>query len=170
MTSSFDSDTLHFVDVASYHCKKTYEKDPNRFQIQFHCAQSEARQEAHKKKAPLEKQRDKLKMTTFDCGGWLYTTMSLEVPHIVALRFVHKLDHVPYWNIHLPADIRAKIHEEATEKTVSQVRVIPLIHLPISISNRFGRNSCGSTHPSGRLSHARLFMPHGRMRTVNNGD
>lgn len=101
--------------------KKSDAKDPLRIQYQYHCAQLEECQEAPRKKKDAPKTRDKLKMHTFDCHGWMQMTINTDHPTLVALHIKHTLDHVPYWNVHLPPEWYEKITAEATQKNVSQV-------------------------------------------------
>jgi hypothetical protein len=55
------------------------------------------------------KLRDKDAMDTFDCHGWLFITVT-EGSDIVNVKFQHKDDHVPYWNIDVSQDVQDLVH------------------------------------------------------------
>jgi hypothetical protein len=87
----------------------------------YHCSQM--RQHQHKpKKGRHEgaKLRDKDAMDTFDCLGWLLITIT-EGSDVVNVKFQHKDDHVPYWNIDVPKDVQDLVHNNPS-MTPTQVR------------------------------------------------
>lgn len=97
-----------------------------RVRYSYRCAQIECRQKAPKKVDNPEKQRDKVQMASFDCHGWLMMTINTETPNIISLHLQHKCDHVPYCDVALPEDVRARVMKEVKDKTVTQVGVIEL--------------------------------------------
>jgi hypothetical protein len=76
----------------------------------YHCSQVHERQHKPKKgRHAGAKLRDKDAMDTFDCHGWLFITVT-EGSDIVNVKFQHKDDHVPYWNIDVPQDVQDLVH------------------------------------------------------------
>ena len=63
---------------------------------------------------------DKDAMDTFDCLGWLLITIT-EGSDVVNVKFQHKDDHVPYWNIDVPKDVQDLVHNNPS-MTPTQVR------------------------------------------------
>jgi hypothetical protein len=51
------------------------------------------------------KNRNKEQMDTFKCGGWLFITI-MDGGDDAFVKFQHKDDHVPYWNIDVPPEIQ----------------------------------------------------------------
>jgi len=87
----------------------------------YHCSQvRECQHKPKKGRCKGAKPHDKDAMDTFDCHGWLFITVT-EESDIVNVKFQHKDDHVPYWNIDVPQDIQALIHNNPS-MTPTQVR------------------------------------------------
>ena len=63
-------------------------------------------------------------MDTFDCHGWLFITVT-EGSDIVKVKFQHKDDHVPYWNIDVPKEVKDLVHNNPN-MTPTQVRGVRL--------------------------------------------
>jgi hypothetical protein len=70
----------------------------------YHCAQSEARQNAPKISDRVEVKRDKLAMDAFHCHGWLHITVN-DWDNIAFVKILHRDDHIPYWSIDVPPDV-----------------------------------------------------------------
>ena len=76
----------------------------------YHCSQMQECQHKPKKgRHAGAKLWDKDAMYTFDCHGWLFITIT-EGSDIVNVKFQHKDDHVPYWNIDVPQDVQDLVH------------------------------------------------------------
>ena len=87
----------------------------------YHCSQVHERQHKPKKgRSEGAKPRDKDAMDTFDCHGWLFITVT-EGSDIANVKFQHKDDHVPYWNIDVPQDVQDLVHDNPN-MTPTQVR------------------------------------------------
>ncbi|KAJ7673570.1 hypothetical protein B0H14DRAFT_2169167, partial [Mycena olivaceomarginata] len=74
----------------------------------YHCAQNEARQHKSKKIDDTDKHRDKCKMTTFKCGGYLYITVDDDSSD-VRVRLKHSDNHVAYHNHDVPQKVKNHI-------------------------------------------------------------
>jgi len=73
----------------------------------YHCAQVDTCQ--HKsKKSEWEgvKSCDKDSMDVFDCSGWLHITITTG-ENVGLVKLKHEDDHVPYWCIDVPVDVKA---------------------------------------------------------------
>lgn len=90
----------------------------------FHCAQANTRQHKSKKCFPedSDKARDKDRMYTFKCDGWLHITITDDVD-TAFVKYKHEDDHVPYWDIEVPEEIKAFVRENI-QMTPTQVRII----------------------------------------------
>lgn len=97
--------------MCSYHSKfEPKESNGNATRFMFHCAQLSARQKKPQKSEDLSKHRDKEAMLSFDCEGWLHITV-WDGSDIVRIRLGHCLQHVPYWSIDVPDDIRQYVEQ-----------------------------------------------------------
>lgn len=86
----------------------------------YNCAQAKARQQKPKKgKNEAVKERDKDRMDTFDCHGWIHITLC-EGGDTALIRFKHEDDHVPYWNIDVPPEVQDYVRKN-TQLTPTQV-------------------------------------------------
>ena len=86
----------------------------------YNCAQAKARQQKPKKgKNEAVKERDKDRMDTFDCRGWIHITLC-EGGDTALIRFKHEDDHVPYWNIDVPPEVQDYVRKN-TQLTPTQV-------------------------------------------------
>lgn len=88
--------------------------------FKYSCAQNSARARKQVKVTDASKQRDKIPLTTFDCGGWLFITVS-EASDVALVKLEHKLDHVHYSDNSVPDDVR-ELLRNCGNKTMSQVR------------------------------------------------
>lgn len=59
-------------------------------------------------------------MTAFDCKGWLYITL-YELSAIASVTISHSEDHVHYWSISVPKEIKDFVNKN-TSLTVDQVQ------------------------------------------------
>ncbi|KAF8224842.1 hypothetical protein L208DRAFT_1425713 [Tricholoma matsutake] len=93
------SSLLACVDLSSlsvYHSKQF----PTA-RYMYHCSQvCECQHKPKNGRHAGAKLWDKDAVDTFDCHGWLFITVT-EGSNIVNVKFQHKDDHVPYWNIDL---------------------------------------------------------------------
>ncbi|KAG6824654.1 hypothetical protein H0H92_006195 [Tricholoma furcatifolium] len=93
--------SYRFVYHSLYHQKRT----PG-IRFMYHCAQIDARQhKSEKTQKPNVKHRDKHSMETFDCAGWLHILVFMGSP-VVHVKLMHKEDHIPYWCIDVPAEVK----------------------------------------------------------------
>ncbi|KAF9476024.1 hypothetical protein BDN70DRAFT_935408 [Pholiota conissans] len=92
-----------------YHSQYTQKRsDSTRYR--YHCAQNSERQKSSKKSAKEGvKHRDKEQMKSFDCNGWLNIKVWDDCSHTVLIKLIHENDHVPYWKIDVPDDVKAFI-------------------------------------------------------------
>lgn len=75
----------------------------------YHCAQSKLRQEKSKKgQREGAKPRDKESMDVFDCSGWLHIYLN-ENDTIAFVKLKHEDDHVAYWCIDVPKEVRSYV-------------------------------------------------------------
>ena len=73
----------------------------------YHCAQVNSRQHKSKKSGHEGvKSRDKDSMDVFDCSGWLHITITAG-KCVAIVKLKHEDDHIPYWCIDVPADVKA---------------------------------------------------------------
>ncbi|KAJ7500458.1 hypothetical protein B0H11DRAFT_1714586 [Mycena galericulata] len=87
-----------------YHSKYDHKRAPST-RFMYHCAQSEARQNAPRKsEGEGVKHRDKISMDAFECHGWLHVTVN-DWDDIAFVKLLHQDDHVPYWSIDVPPDV-----------------------------------------------------------------
>ena len=92
-----------------YHSVYHFKRFPSA-RYMYHCSQMHERQHKPKKGGHEDaKLHDKDAMDTFDCHGWLFITVT-EGSDIVNVKFQHKDDHVPYWNIDVPMDVQNLVH------------------------------------------------------------
>ena len=86
-------------------------KRDSRVRFSYYCSQYKKRQQASRKsKKDGASQCDKLKMVTFDCKGWLYIYLDpLTDSDVAQITYKHCLDHIPYWCIDVPEEIRKLI-------------------------------------------------------------
>lgn len=68
------------------------------------------RQQKSKKIDETTKQRDKDRMSTFHCKGWLHITIS-DDSEIALVKIDHCDDHVPYFPIDIPPDIEQMVRD-----------------------------------------------------------
>jgi hypothetical protein len=116
--SVWDRIKYRFVYHSVYHSKQF----PTA-RYMYHCSQVHERQHKPKKgRHEGAKPRDKDAMDTFDCHGWLFITV-IEGNDVVNVKFQHKDDHVPYWNIDVPQDVQDLIRNNLN-MTPTQVRNI----------------------------------------------
>ncbi|KAF8879441.1 hypothetical protein CPB84DRAFT_1631293, partial [Gymnopilus junonius] len=54
------------------------------------------------------KHRDKAKMESFQCHGWLHITAWPE-SNIVLAKLSHEEDHVDYWSVDLPSEVKEMV-------------------------------------------------------------
>jgi hypothetical protein len=114
--SVWDQIKYRFVYHSVYHSKQF----PTA-RYMYHCSQMQERQQKPKKsQCEGAKPHDKDAMDTFDCHGWLFITVT-EGSDVVNVKFQHKDDHVPYWNIDVPQDVQDFIHNNLS-MTPTQVR------------------------------------------------
>lgn len=93
--------------IYRYHLRHDHKNtDVTRFS--YNCAQLCTRQHAPKKHAPTGKHHDKDRMDSFECHGWV-TMWVCAGSQILFVRFNHALDHVPYFCIDVPDDVRAYV-------------------------------------------------------------
>jgi hypothetical protein len=72
----------------------------------YRCAQNSSRQlKPTKISNPAVKNRDKEQMDTFQCHGWLFITI-MDGGADAFIKFRHNEDHIPYWNIDVPQDVK----------------------------------------------------------------
>src|SRR5258708_6959570 len=97
--------------INSYHAHKGRQGiSGNQHQYKFHCAQLMSTQKDHRKHNNPEKQCDTQHTDTFTCQGWL--TLNIEdinANTYAAIWIVHKMNHVPYEWVEVPADIQKMI-------------------------------------------------------------
>jgi len=67
---------------------------------------NERQHKPKKGKCEGAKLRDKDAMDTFDCHGWLFITVIEGSDVVNDVKFQHKDDHIPYWNIDVPEDVQ----------------------------------------------------------------
>lgn len=97
----------------------------------YHCAQLRTRQQMPKKsQREGVKQRDKEQMESFPCGGWMHITITEGDPSAF-VRFKHQDDHVHYWNIDIPSDIKSYVQENMSMNP-TQVSLIMLVKVYLS--------------------------------------
>lgn len=98
------------LDVSHYRAHKIRSmKRDSRVRFSYYCSQYKKRQQAPKKgKKEGASQRDKLKMVTYDCKGWLYIYLD-PLTDVAQITYKHCLDHIPYWCIDVPEEIRKLI-------------------------------------------------------------
>ncbi|KAJ7839692.1 hypothetical protein B0H14DRAFT_2312629, partial [Mycena olivaceomarginata] len=77
----------------------------------YHCAQNSARQHKPKKILDTAKQRDKGRMRTFDCHGWLTIWASPDSDSEYFIRIRHRECHEKYVCIDLPDDVKKYIND-----------------------------------------------------------
>ncbi|KZT18513.1 hypothetical protein NEOLEDRAFT_1159440 [Neolentinus lepideus HHB14362 ss-1] len=84
-------------------------------QYRYHCAQSSQWIKKAEKKAPPNKQHNKLSMLSFKCNGWLYIMFPPQgkVAHV---KLVHCEGHIPYCPIDIPPDARQIVEQNAESK------------------------------------------------------
>ena len=116
---------VNFIKLEDrYHSAYRKKREPaTRFM--FHCAQTVTRQ--HKpKKGDNCKTRDKDRMYTFECRGWLHITI-MDDTDIALVKYNHEDDHVPYWDVEIPLDIKEFISNNVQMKPtqVSAVYCVP---------------------------------------------
>jgi hypothetical protein len=109
----------------------------------FHCAQLKSRQHKPSKISDKEKQREKEQMSSFECNGWLYITLSDSGigPAFVTLTHVEK--HVPYWDISVPDEVKEFVRERAQHARTSEVITSSKLRMYAHSNSqtRFGRKS-----------------------------
>jgi len=49
-------------------------------------------------------------MDNFECGGWIHIIIT-EGSDTTLVKFKHKDDHIPYWNIDVPPEIQDYVQE-----------------------------------------------------------
>jgi hypothetical protein len=92
----------------------------------YHCAQVNSRQhKSRKSEHENVKSRDKDSMDVFDCSGWLHITVTTGEP-VALVKMKHEDDHVPYWCIDVPQDVKDFIHANP-DLNPSQVGLSSLI-------------------------------------------
>jgi hypothetical protein len=64
-------------------------------------------------------------MDVFDCSGWLHITVTTGEP-VALVKMKHEDDHVPYWCIDVPQDVKDFIHANP-DLNPSQVGLSSLI-------------------------------------------
>ncbi|PPQ86124.1 hypothetical protein CVT25_002759 [Psilocybe cyanescens] len=68
------------------------------------------RQQKPQKKGSIDaKHHDKDCMDTFKCEGWIHITLT-DGDDTAFIKFKHRDDHVPYWNIDVPDEIQSFVH------------------------------------------------------------
>jgi hypothetical protein len=88
----------------------------------YSCSQDKDRQKKPQKvQREGAKQRDKESMDTFDCHGHLQIVLS-PYDTLALVKLIHRDDHIPYWNIDVPKDVRDFIHANPN-LTPQQVRL-----------------------------------------------
>ena len=101
-TSVWEHTKYRFVYHSVYHSKQF----PTACYM-YHCSQMHECQHKPKKgKHEGAKLRDKDAMDTFDCHGWLFITVIEGSDVVNDVKFQHKDDHIPYWNIDVPEDVQ----------------------------------------------------------------
>jgi hypothetical protein len=114
--SVWDKTKYRFVYHSVYHSRRF----PTA-RYMYHCSQMHERQHKPKKgRCEGAKLRDKDAMDTFDCHGWLFITV-VEGSDVVNVKFQHKDDHIPYWNIDVPQDVQNLVQNNLS-MTPTQVR------------------------------------------------
>ncbi|KAF8912407.1 hypothetical protein CPB85DRAFT_1561485 [Mucidula mucida] len=91
----------------TYHSRHDH-KNTNVTRFSYNCAQLCTRQHAPKKHAPTGKHHDKDRMDSFECHGWV-TMWVCAGSQILFVRFNHALNHVPYFCIDVPDDVRTYV-------------------------------------------------------------
>lgn len=92
----------------------------------YHCAQVNSRQhKSRRSEHENVKSRDKDSMDVFDCSGWLHITVTTGEP-VALVKMKHEDDHVPYWCIDVPQDVKDFIHANP-DLNPSQVGLSSLI-------------------------------------------
>ena len=80
----------------------------------------------------MDKHRDCEAMPTFDCGGWLHITLSENTTRSL-IKMDHHNNHMPYWEIDIPEDVKAMIIN-GKDKRPSQVRELIFVTLPVRLT------------------------------------
>ncbi|KAF8956350.1 hypothetical protein BDZ97DRAFT_1671707 [Flammula alnicola] len=89
-----------------FHYHRTYKHQAPSARFYYHCAQAEKHQNKSKKGVREgAKPRDKGSMGTFPCKGWLKITVYEGSPS-VEIKLNHAEEHIPYWCINVPPNIR----------------------------------------------------------------
>lgn len=76
----------------------------------YNCAQNATQQHKSKKIDEVTKHRDKDRMITFQCKGWLHITISDNL-EIALVKIDHCDDHIPYFPIDIPPEIENLVRE-----------------------------------------------------------
>jgi len=93
----------------SYHSVYHHRRTPSS-RFMYHCAQVNSRQQKSKKSEQENaKPQDKDSMDVFDCSGWLHITVTTGEP-VALVKLKHEDDHVPYWCIDVPQDVKDFVH------------------------------------------------------------
>ena len=103
-----------------YHSAYRKRREPaTRFM--FHCAQANTCQHKPKKCFPEDsnKARDKDRMYTFKCSGWLHITITDDTD-IAYVKYKHEDQHIPYWDIEVAEEIKTFVRENI-QMTPTQV-------------------------------------------------
>lgn len=85
----------------------------------YNCAQYDKRQRKSQKVDETKKQRDKEKMSTFACRGWLHITIT-DQSNVALVKIDHHNDHIPYFPIDIPPEVKQYVHDN-TNMTPTQV-------------------------------------------------
>jgi hypothetical protein len=78
----------------------------------YTCAQNACTQNKSQKSADASKQRDKLRMRSFDCKGWLVMLVA-EGSDEITVKLSHKEAHVPYCSVGIPDDVKRFVDANA---------------------------------------------------------
>ncbi|TCD59764.1 hypothetical protein EIP91_011523, partial [Steccherinum ochraceum] len=106
-----DRTSLHWTFEKKYMLKRS--EGQSRVFV-FSCAQSNTRE--HKAKTPRgDKPRDARRMPRFDCGGWLYVTVT-EGSSVLGIRIKHLEPHTAYVAIDLPDRWKEYIRTHAKDQ------------------------------------------------------
>lgn len=83
------------------------------------------------------KHHDKEQMSSFNCNGWLHITV-WDDSDIALVKLTHEIDHVPYWKIDVPENVKTFVLEnlELTPTKVSSRFM--LIKYCTKTSNSYG--------------------------------
>lgn len=97
----------------------------------YHCAQIVTRQHNQKKgRHEGAKLRDKERMDTFKCNGWLHITI-MEGENSALVKLKHEDQHVPYWSIDVPEDVQEYVRSNLN---MTPTQVVKLKYSDINLT------------------------------------